>query len=207
MFFNIAMLVLALSCESSSQSIGLGVYHFQPSTNSMLQIFDSPESAQPQLTFAVLFKNDSMLFSVADREVDDKIDLQPLYYNSKLATLSLQVISNQGNWHKVVLNNSIPTYGWIELDASEIESWETFLKTIHHITPKGSLLLKSMHSKKSVAYNSYFHCLRVKGVYLNWIEVAHTPEFCPDKKRLFLEGPGGFLKWKDGQKLMIEFRM
>jgi hypothetical protein len=147
-----------------------------------------------------------MSSSVFNSSEEEHLTFNPLYYNANLATLSLRVIFCKGAWCKVVLNEQLLSYGWIKLYASQIETWETFLQSIHHISPRNGELRKARYSKELMPYSPSYHCLRMKESIFDWLMVQHLPEFCFEKN-LSHKGPGGFVKWKENNKLLIDFRM
>ena len=202
----LGLIFLTYACESDIQSVGQGVYHFQPSLNSNLEVYNLVEDSLPFVTFKVKFASDSIDLSIEKARGYDSLNINPLHRNFSTATFSFRVLSSREGWSKVVVDEDKKVFGWIKMSDSEIENWEAFLKSIHHITPMDGKLLKAPHSDDILNYSSYYHCYKVNSVYLDWIEVEHRPNECPDKN-LLSSGSPGFIRWKSNGEFQINFRM
>ncbi|MFY0591346.1 hypothetical protein [Roseivirga sp.] len=198
------LLCFLYGCNANNSSVGKGVFNFEPNQNETIQIYPAPKLRSPSFEISVDF--------IAGRPRlyksyygNDSIDFSPLSYGQLQGYFSVRVVRVQDGWLQVVTDESTGALGWIVAPKTEIESWENFLTSVHHINGKDGRLYKSPNSKETHNSNGNY-CFNLIEIQNDWLKVYHSADRCDDKT-VWDTGPSGFIRWKKDGKLLLNFRM
>lgn len=202
----LSLLVSVASCHRASNlGIGMGVFHFAPDSTSSIKVYQNLEL--DSLLFAVsanISTGQSRLYLTS--YIDDSNDFQPLRYGQLRGFLTLRVIEATSNRLKVVINEDDLQYGWIKGDRAEVEGWDAFLNSVHHISSIDERIHRFPNAGSESVNVSLNDCLNLVDIQGDWIKVHHDVSKCNDPK-VNVSGPSGFMRWKKEGKVLLDFRM
>lgn len=193
------------SCSTKSPTIGIGVFNFEPEDDRSLLVFDSPRAMNRLFELNAEFSTSKARLHVKSFPGTPN-RFEPLKYGGLQGFASLRVIEYQEGWLKVITNESQGYFGWLKGSFKQVEKWNEFLYSIHHVRGKDEKLFKQPGSRETITYNSYNSCLNVINIEQDWLKVEHDHSKCNDPGTSQL-GPIGYIRWKEGGKLLINFRM
>lgn len=191
-------------CNSNRPSIGEGVFSFEPDSDETIRIYPSPRLISPSFEISADFTIGKARLYMSSY-LNDSIKFSPLSYGQLLGYFSVRVIRVEDGWLQVVTNEQTGSYGWIAAPLTEVESWDTFLSSIHHINSMDGILYKSPGSK-GILNSSGNYCFNLIDIQEDWLKVHHNADKCDDETT-WESGPEGFIRWKRNGKLLIHFRM
>ncbi len=193
-----------MSCQESGKGIGIGVIHFAPSEATSIKVYQYSE------TDSLLFKVEARFDNLRSRlylksYLNDSRRFNPIKYGQLRGFLSLRVLDSEKGRLKVVTNEQTQEYGWIEGTLEQVEDWEPFLMSLHHISSKEGGLHKFPRLGDTINVSGNI-CLSVIDIQESWLKVRHDASRCDDPQT-WTTGPAGFIRWKNDGKLLIHFRM
>ncbi len=127
---------------------------------------------------------------------------KPRSFYPEYHTIHLEVLRKGSDYYEVLIDpkNGLTKRVKMNLSGFTYYSWEEYLKTIYLSFDSRTNPLKESPSEQSIVvykYNDYFFkAIEVKG---DWIKVK-----CSDCKLCDKGDLTGWVKWKDGKKLLIE---
>lgn len=198
------LLLTVHSCIDNNVSIGKGVFNFEPDSEDVIKIYSVPNASSPSFEVRANFSSGRLRLKLISY-LNDSIKFRPLSYGELLGYFSVRVLVFKGDWLEVVVNERTQKTGWIKASKTEVESWEVFLRSVHHINTMDETLHKSPGSKGVLSTKGNY-CFNVIDIQEDWLKVHHDADRCNDNTT-WATGPNGFLQWKNDGKLLIHFRM
>ncbi|MBO3700094.1 hypothetical protein [Roseivirga sp. E12] len=204
-FYLLFIVVFLNSCSQEDLSIGMGVFHFSPDQSSSIKVYESTELKSSLYDVRAQFSDGQGRLYLSSR-ARDLMDFRPLRYGQLRGFMTLRVIKINGNKLKVIVNEDTLEEGWIYGTEKDVEGWEDFLYSVHHLISLDNRIYKSPSgSSKSTSVSSN-DCLNLMDIQGDWIKVRHDLSKCNDP-RVNSSGPAGFIRWKKAGKVLINFRM
>ncbi len=199
------IIVSGISCQYNGKEIGVGVFHFEPKKEATLNVYQNSK------TDSLLFGVEARLNEVSSRlylksYVNNSIRFSPIMYGQLRGFLSLRIIGSEAGRLKVVINEQTQASGWVEGSFKDVDDWESFLMSLHHISSKEGGLHKFPRVGGETINTSGNICLNVIDIQESWLKVHHDASRCDDPDTR-ATGPSGFIRWKNDGKLLIHFRM
>lgn len=199
------LLVIAYSCSNNTESLGIGVFHFAPNEEEALTIYTDTELLNSDFTVSAKFNTSKPRLFLKSFN-SQKVDFLPLRYGQLLGFVTFRVLQEDNGRLKVVTNEETGAFGWIAGKHEEVETWDEFLSSIHHINSQDGRIFKSPSIRSEFGHISDYDCLNVIDIQEDWIKVSHDVSKCNDPS-VNSSGPSGFIRWKNEGKVLIDFRM
>lgn len=202
---NKIFLLLILSFSElvyGQDELGIGLISVEFTDTTTLFFYKNKEDVKP--THVVDFFADSKINSINIKDLDKKEWLKPEVLWIDYNAFVFRCVSKTDKWIQVVTNNETGEKYWLRSNhILKFQTWSTFLKNVvgvsrlQHIKQK----IRKFPSIKSKEIKfEGDDCFQVKTVQNEWIEIF-TPDYCDDT----IEIKSGWIKWKDKNKLLIEY--
>lgn len=195
-------------CGNTSKE-GIGVLHIERQNNVQLEFFDQPKNGLKPVFILDLFLDSSNLEVKSNVSESGTLKFDPLYVAPERGVLALGVVEKREGWLKVITYSSKDQQiaHWLFLPSAKVDNWEEFLLSVYRVRPKSNdnRLRKAPNvSAKEVLRNLRYTCLVPLAVSGDWLRVENSAEWC-DEPGVIEEEFGGFIRWKMGDKILINF--
>lgn len=205
-FFLIALQLHG--CGNTSE-IGIGAIHIERQNNIQLEFFDRPKNGLKPVFIVDLFLDSSNLKVKSNVGEFDTVKFDPLYFFPERGVLVLRVVEERKGWLKVITFSSKDQQiaHWLLLPNAKVDNWEEFLLSIYRVRPNSKdnrLRMAPSVSAKEVLRNLGYTCLVPLAVSGDWLQVENSAERCEESGNI-KEEFGGFIRWKKGGKILINF--
>lgn len=198
------------ACSSSEEGLGIGLVHFENDFTTVLDFYDEPDDSGVPAFSVNLIYDSARIAIKSSLGKHDTLEFNPFYASSGRGMLILQVMERKESWLRIISDDIKGVEHWIELSDMKVERWTDFLLSLYRVRPynsSGNPLRKSPDKRaSSVGVSPSATCLSVVGVQGDWIKVVNKPDRCPDE--YVIESTfEGFLRWKKGDEILINFRL
>ncbi|KIC02076.1 hypothetical protein OA88_11075 [Flavobacterium sp. JRM] len=202
MKLKLTLLFLTLSISAFAQTnLGIGLIAIKFNDKTVLPFYSSINDKQPIKT--IRFFNDETINSWNIQDLKNqqkwlKPEILWLDYNFFIFRCEKQ----EKDWFKIIVDNESGKSLWIKKSKNtEFRDWEKYLQDMFRISRKSKAdkIYKLPNTNSGTIKYLGEECFQVKSMKGDWIEIF-TSE-CDDVKS---EIKSGWIKWKNGNTLLIE---
>ncbi len=197
-----------LACSPSEEGVGIGLIHFENDFTTLLEFYNLPDDSDAPVFSAKLIYDSARVTIKTTLTKRDTLEFNPFYALSNKGLLVLQVMEQREHWLRVITDDIQGVSHWLQVPDAEVEKWSDFLLSLHRVRPYNfpqNPLRKSPSEKARIVdvslSSTCFSVIDVQGV---WIKVINEPLNCPDEHITDIPFEG-YLKWKDGDEILINF--
>lgn len=186
--------------------LGCGLVSINFDDKTILHFYATKTDNQP--VKIVEFFNDDNNWNIRDLD-KQKAWLKPEVLELDHSTFIFRCKSLTDDWLEIIVNNENGKSLWLKKnELTKYSSWETFLQGMFGVA---RLYDQNQEIKKQPSDSSeeikYFggDCFQVKSMNGDWIEIF-TADYCDEsytKSKTKIKS--GWIKWRQGNKLMIEY--
>ncbi|WP_426485653.1 hypothetical protein [Flavobacterium sp. 2] len=203
MRLKLTLFFLILSISIFAQTnLGIGLISIKFNDKTVLPFYSSMNDKEPIKT--IRFFNDKSInsWNIKDLKNEQKwLKPEVLWIDYNFFVFRCEKQENE--WFKIIVNNESGKSLWIKKNKiTEFKNWEKYLQDMFRIerVSKTDKIYKSPNKNAATIKYSGEDCFQVKSTKGDWIEIF-TSE-CDESKN---EIKSGWIKWKEGNRLLIEY--
>lgn len=206
----VAISLLFVSCSNSNKEVGIGLIHFEKDLTTLLEFYNLPDDSGVPVFSSNLIYDSARVMIKTTLKKQDTLEFNPFYAIGGKGLLVLQVMERREDWLRVKTDDIKGVSHWLQVPGAQVERWSEFLLSLHRVRPydfsRNRLRQSPSEKARIVDVNLSSTCFSVVDVQGAWIKVINEPLNCPDE--YVTEIPfEGFLKWKDGDEVLINFSL
>lgn len=203
MKLKLTLLFSILSISIFAQTnLGIGLIAIKFDDKTVLPFYTSVNDKEPAKT--IRFFNDKSINSWNIKDLKNqqkwlKPEILWLDYNYFV----FRCEEKENDWFNIIVDNESGKSLWIKKSKSTLfRNWEKFLQDMFSVQRKSKTdkIYKLPNKNSGAIRYSGEDCFQVRSMKGDWIEIF-TSE-CDDVKSLL---KSGWIKWKDGNNLLIEY--
>lgn len=202
-------ILLLLSTQSWSQTnLGIGIVSIGYDDKTVLEFYSDTLDKEPKKV--IEFFDDRTINSWNIKNLEKQKEwLKPELLWLDYSAFTFRSLTRTDKWFEVIVNNETGKSYWIEnTELTEFKNWEEYLKNMIGVARlhdfKQKIRTKPTESAEEIKYEGT-DCFVVKSMKGDWIEIK-TPDYCDENfKDNKTAIKSGWIKWKQGNKLIIEY--
>lgn len=187
-------------------TLGIGIVKIEFDDKTAVDFYKSP--ADKAYTKKIEFFDDKSINSWNIKNLEkEKAWLQPEVLWLDYSQFNFRCKSTKGDWFEVIVNNDNGLTYWIKKNqTTKLLTWESYLKDmfgVSRLDNKNQKIRKlPSDSAPEIKYDGT-DCFQVKTLQGDWIEIF-TGDDC-DEYGSKTQIKSGWIKWRNGDKLLIEY--
>ena len=202
---NIQIIIQILIALPAFGQLGEGIVRFAFDENTRIDFYTDTSDSSPERLIQFFFDESTRSYNIRDIEIKKEwLNPQAIWLDYDF--FFFRCIQQTDNFYKVVTNNQTGLAYWVKkADFITYQNWEQFLLgvlTISRNTDQDIKLEPDSDSPKiDFIAEDCFHVVKMKG---DWIEIT-TNGICKDEDLTTGKLTSGWIRWREGEKLLIDY--
>ncbi len=208
-WYILLIALLSVSCNSSKEGVGVGLIHFEKDFTTRLDFYSEPDGKGAFVFSAELIYDSTQVQIETTLKKNGDLKFRPFYSLGGRGLVVMRVMDRKGDWIRVLTDDSEKSGHWLKVADPEIETWESFLKSLYRVRPDNGVenpLRKSSGNGGVLLERFEITCFSITHVRGDWIRVLNEPGNC-DEPMISNYPYAGFLRWKREGEILIHFRI
>jgi hypothetical protein len=200
----ILIVIISLTKSYGQVTLGTGIVKIEFDSKTVIDFYKRPTDKLHDKR--IEFFDDKGSWNIKNLKTEQAW-LKPEVLWLDYSQFNFRCKSTNGEWLELIVNNENGQTYWIKKNKTTmLLTWEAYLKQMFAVdrlaNHKQTIRKQPSDTADEIKYEGR-DCFQVKSLKGDWIEIL-TTDYCDEGKNKE-KIKGGWIKWRDGDKLLIEY--